>query len=186
VLCCFALAPARAHAASLQALPSTLVIPVGEQFEVLVRGEAFANGVDGGDFTVGWSSGLGFVAIAIPDPPWDLSSFDASTAPLGYLDYVDVFSSATTPGEDEEPFGIATLTLQATAVGVASITLGPSLVGWSVFGGRYSGVSYGAASVEIVPVPEPTTAALVSCGLCLLAAIRTSIRPCVRGSKERR
>jgi hypothetical protein len=122
----------------------------------------------------------------ISHPPWDLSSFDASTAPLGYLDYVDVFSSATTPGEDEEPFGIATLTLQATAVGVASIALGPGLVGWSVFGGRYTGVSYGAASVEIVPVPEPTTAALGSCGLCLLAAIRTSIRPCVRGSKERR
>jgi hypothetical protein len=162
---------ARADAASLVVAAPVASLAVGARFEVRVEGVGFPYGVDGGDFSVAWDpSSLSFVSIEVDDPPWDLSAFDDSSAPLGRLDFVDVFSTVDTPGMNGSSFGIATLTFDALAPGVGWIELAPGIVGWSLEGDTLDDVSYEAASVEVVA--EPGSALLLALGLGLLSGAR--------------
>jgi hypothetical protein len=162
-------AAARAHATSIELQVSNPVVAQGDLVNVLVYGIDFPDGTDGGDFMLGWAPNLSFVSLTIEDPPWDLSSFDASNAALGYVDYVDVFSLFDTPGVGGVAFDIATLTLQATDVGAAYVYLGTNLVGWSLAGAPIDYVLGPQTQVSVVPVPEPRAALLLWFHLALLA-----------------
>jgi hypothetical protein len=166
----FLAAAPRAQATSIELLPSADLLTEGDLVEILVFGIDFPDGTDGGDFSIDWSPNLEFVGLTIQDPPWDLSSFDASNASQGYIDYVDVFSLFETPGIGGVEFGIATLTLQAADPGAAFVSLSEGSVGWSLEG-NYIEVSGYVAELDIVAVPEPSTAALVWLSLWLLGRV---------------
>jgi hypothetical protein len=61
------------------------------------------------------------------------------------------------------------LVFEASGIGVASIGLGPSLVGWSVDGSAIPEVEYLAVEVEILSAAAPGTASLLVPGFGLLA-----------------
>jgi hypothetical protein len=148
----------RVEAASLELTPANAVLSVGDQIELLVYGTDFLDGADGGDFSLYWTPNLAFVGFVIDDPPFDLSSFDDAYADSGFLDAIDVFSIADTPGLGGGPFNVARLTLQATEEGAASVSIGTNLVGWSLAGGSLD-YSIGLdAQIEIQGVPEPAVA----------------------------
>jgi len=159
------LAVRAAHAASIQLEPSATSVPVDSLLTVQVYGTDFPLGADGGDFTLGWSSNLAYVGFEVANPPWDVSAFDDSAADFGYLGFVDVFSTTDTPGAGGVPFAIATLTLEALDEGPALVSVGASLVGWSL-GGDTVDTDYGPdAEVEVTPesAPEPSALALIAC-----------------------
>lgn len=176
VLLLFAIAAPRAQGASISILPSATAVQLGDQVEILIYGTGFPDGTDGGDFSLEWGSSLTYVGLTIVDPPWDLSAFDDSDAAFGYIDFVDVFSLFETPGVGGVDFEIATLTLQATGEGDAYVGIGENLVGWSLAGEPID-VSYGSVvDLDVLPIPEPGTAALLGCSLGLLAWARRRAR----------
>lgn len=168
IYCCFlvTLCVGSARAASIRVEVTPTVAPVSSLVEVAIYGEEFPLGTDGGDFSVDWSANLEFVSLAVQDPPWDTSAYDASNAALGHIDYVDVFSFFETPGGGGARFEIATLTLRALEAGPAHVGLSANLVGWSLAGETIE-VSYGPQADLTVTVPEP--AVLLLWGLALAA-----------------
>lgn len=159
---------ARAQATRVELQASAALLTEGDSVEILVVGADFPAGVDGGDFAIGWSPNLEFVSLTIQDPPWDLSSFDASNASASLVDYVDVFSLFETPGAGGVAFDIATLTLQAAATGPAYVSLLPNLVGWSLAGEPVDSAFGPDAQLTITAVPEPNITALLGLSLLLL------------------
>jgi hypothetical protein len=152
-----ALAPAAMIGVSAPSEPSLL----GTAITFQIFGSDFADGTDGGDLSVSWTPNFQYMAISIFDPPWEVQAYDDSTAALGYLDFVDVFSFTGTPGVGGVDFGIAALTLMAIGEGPGDVFLSPSLVGWSLGGESLSEVAFGHASITVapavVPVPAPAT-----------------------------
>lgn len=163
-----------ARAATLSVEPTTMVVAAGSLIGVVISGADFPLGTDGGDFAIGWSGNLEFVALSIANPPWDVSAFDASNALSdNIVDFVDVFASVETPGGGGSRFDIATLTLRAVSEGGAYVGMGPSTVGWSVGGDSIDDVSYGQAELEVVAAPAPGTLPLLALSLGLVFALRT-------------
>jgi hypothetical protein len=172
----FAIAAPRAQGASIEMLPSATTLQLGDQVEILIYGTGFPDGADGGDFSLEWAANLTYVGLTIFDPPWDLAAFDDSEAAFGYIGFVDVFSLFETPGVGGVDFDIAVLTLQATGEGDAWVSLWENLVGWSLAGEPIA-VSYASAlELDVLPIPEPGTAALLGLSLGLLSWARRHAR----------
>jgi hypothetical protein len=172
----------RSRAASIELQPSTSVVVAGSLVGVLIYGTDFPVGTDGGDFSISWSPNLEYVGLEIADPPWDLAAFDDSNAALGYVDYVDVFSSVETPGAGGAPFDIATLTLRAVSEGAASVSLAPDLVGWSV-GGESIDFTFGPDAQLDVAAPEPSALPLLALLLGALPGVRLRRRSAPRAAR---
>lgn len=170
----------RAQAATLELSPATSVIDVGDQIQFLVYGTGFPDGADGGDFSLAWTPNLAYVGLTIESSPWDVSSVEAPDAASGLVDSVDVFSSVDTPGLGGTQFHIARLTLQATAEGAASVTIGTNLVGWSLGGGSVDHLLGPDAQVDVLPLPEPGSATALGLAFCLLGSLRRARRRTVR------
>jgi len=170
-----ALVAGSARGATLALAPSAMVVSAGSLVGVQVYGADFPLGTDGGDFTLHWSANLEYVSLVVADPPWDVSAYDDSSAAIGTIDFVDVFSTSDTPGAGGVPFAVATLTLRAVSEGAASVAIAPSLVGWSLAGESID-VGYGPdAQLAITAAPAPSVATLVALGLgALLLARRRS------------
>ena len=161
--------PSAGNAATIALETDSVSVFEGALVEIRVYGIDFPDGTDGGDFALAWTAGLSFVDLAIEDPPWDLSAFDAAGATTGSISFVDVFSFIDTPGIAGSRFEIATLTLLVGPPGLAQISIAPAQVGWSLAGDALD-VGLGAPiGLEILAVPEPTMAALVGLGLALLS-----------------
>lgn len=164
----------RAATIGIEASPPTVL--VGDVVEIRIFGVGFEEGTDGGDFALSWDPSFSFVDLAIEDPPWDLSSYDAAGTGAGEITNVDIFSFIDTPGIGGVRFEIATLRLLAGAAAAAQIVVAPAQVGWSL-GGDPVAVAYGAPmTIEILAVPEPATASLLGLGLACLSR-RRSGRP---------
>lgn len=158
-----------AQAASLGMRPFSAPVIQGSPVEIVIYGTGFADGADGGDFSLSWSSHLTFVGLSINNPPWDLSAYGESYLSANAIDYVDVFSSAETPGIGGLDFDIAKLTLQATSDGQAAVYLGQSTVGWSLAGDLIPEVTIDEfVEFEIAVVPLPAAAWLFASSLGLL------------------
>lgn len=151
----YALVAPGARAAQLDLSLSTAAIEVGQRFDVLIRGADFPNGTDGGDFSLDWTGNLAFVGIAVEDPPWDVSAVDQTGVQNGVIVSVDVFSADDTPGDGGTPFPIARLTLEATAEGAATVTIGFDRVGWSLQGDWLDYQLPPQLEIEVAPLPEP-------------------------------
>lgn len=161
------------EAASIGLRPLASPVNQGSLVNVIVYGTGFADGADGGDFWLTWSSNLEFVAFTVHNPPWDLSAYDNSEASLsqGVISFVDVFSSAETPGTGGAEFDVATLTLLAANIDPAVVFVGESFVGWSLGGELVPDVSINESlQFDIVPavVPLPAAGWLLASGLGLL------------------
>jgi hypothetical protein len=174
-----ALAGSSAHATSIGLQLSATSLAVGSTLEVRIVGSGFPDGVDGGDLSLAWTGSLEYVSIAIPDPPWDTSAYDDSTAASGYLDFIDVFAFFETPGLGGAEFDIATVTLRAIAVGEAFVGASPADVGWSLGGETIADVSYEVPdAIDVRPIPAPGSSALLAPFLGLLAwSRRRDTRP---------
>lgn len=168
----FATFPDASRAATIALEAGSPSVVSGGLVEIRIYGSDFVDGTDGGDFALDWPSSLSFVSLAIENPPWDLSDFDAAGAATGSISFVDVFSFVDTPGVGGGRFEIATLTLLAESPGTAAVTIGFAQVGWSLAGVDLD-VAYGSpASIQILAVPEPSAATLVALGLSMLGCSR--------------
>lgn len=157
------------RAATIALETSTPSVVAGSVVEIQIYGIGFDDGTDGGDFALSWDASLSFLDLAIEDPPWDLSSYDAVGAVAGSISFVDVFSFVDPPGVGGVRFEIATLRLLAGSIATAVVAIAPAQVGWSLAGNGVA-VDYATPlSIDILTVPEPASAGLLGLGLAWLA-----------------
>jgi hypothetical protein len=179
LLTCLALgvlAAPDSRAASIDLQTPLTEVTSGSLLTVRVYGAGFPLGVDGGDFTLYWSENLEYESFAIQDPPWDLASFDDSTAADHSLGYVDVFALFDTPGAGGVEFDIATLVLRATDPGQAYVGIASNLVGWSL-GGESLDFDFGPElELQVAEAPGPSALAQLLLAFAALGGVRARAR----------
>lgn len=155
-----------ASAASLNHVfidPASSTETLNSQFSVLLQGENFATGVDGGAVDILFDPTILQVqSVNIDAGFWDVqASYAGIDNTAGLIDFLDVaqFSSNTV----DTVFDIATITFSAIAIGGSDITPVANPIDLFAAGGNQLVINYSSASVQVIP--EPGCLALLTIGL---------------------
>ena len=162
----FLIASGVSNAASVSLTPSAVTAVVGQTFDLVVRGDAFANGVDGYSFSLNWDSNflqLNTTGLQVNNQlsamGWDIYAF-ASGAGAFSLDASSNVVFGGPLGVGGTAFDMVTLSFTVKDVPLVNPTdvalnFGP---GGNWFDASYStiltsDITFNSAAITVVPVP---------------------------------